>query len=124
MIAEFEEGLARGHKEFALIGTDLGAYGRDNGNTLADLLREMVKRDGDYEIMLRDHLILKFMIEMLPEFFDIFGSGRVSYMSSAVESGCEEIIKAMNRGYTAKAFKEALVRLKNAFPDIQSIRRS
>jgi tRNA-2-methylthio-N6-dimethylallyladenosine synthase len=78
----------------------------------------MVKRDGDYKIMLRN-VHPKFMIEMYPEFMDIFRCKKISYMSSAVESGSEEILKAMNRGYTAKAFKEAIVNLKNAFPTIQ-----
>ncbi|GAH37466.1 unnamed protein product, partial [marine sediment metagenome] len=54
IIDEFEDGLSKGFKEFALIGTDIGSYGRDQDTNLVDLLREMIKREGDYEIKLRN----------------------------------------------------------------------
>ena len=38
VIDEFEEGLKAGRKEFALIGTDVGAYGRDIGTNFVSLL--------------------------------------------------------------------------------------
>lgn len=118
VIEEFEEGLARGYKEFALLGTDVGAYGRDHGNTLVDLLRELIKIEGDYTIRLRN-IQPKFLIEMMPELIEILQSGKISYISSAAESGNNRILKLMRRGYTIEDYKEAILTLKSRFLELQ-----
>jgi len=118
VIDEFEEGLAKGYTEFALIGTDLGAYGRDHGNTLAVLLKELIKRKGDYKIKLRN-IQPRFLIEMMPEFLKILECGKISYIGSAAESGNNRILKLMNRGYRIEDFKKAIRVLNREFPKIQ-----
>jgi threonylcarbamoyladenosine tRNA methylthiotransferase CDKAL1 len=115
---EFEEGLGRGYREFGLIGTDLGAYGRDQGANLVNLLRALTERKGDYTIRLRN-IQPRFLIEMMPELREIFHSGKISYLSSAAESGNNRILKAMHRGYKAEEFKEAIGMLNREFPEIQ-----
>jgi len=115
---EFEEGLARGYTEFALLGTDVGAYGRDQDNTLVDLLRELVKREGDYTIRLRN-IQPKFLIEMMPELREVLRSGKISYLSSAAQSGNNRILGLMNRGYKIEDYKEAILTLKSRFPKLQ-----
>ena len=118
VVEEFEEGLARGYKEFALLGTDVGAYGRDHGNTLVDLLSELIKIKGDYTIRLRN-IQPRFLIEMLPELIEILRSGKISYLSSAAESGNNRILKLMRRGYTIEDYKDAILTLKSRFPELQ-----
>ncbi len=118
IIEEFEEGLARGYREFALLGTDVGAYGRDFGITLVDLLRELVKIEGDYTIRLRN-IQPKFLIEMMPELREILRSGKISYLSSAAQSGNNRILKLMRRGYRIEDYKEAIIILKSQFPELQ-----
>ena len=118
IVEEFEQGLARGYKEFALLGTDVGAYGRDHGNTLVDLLKEMIKIEGDYTIRLRN-IQPKFLIGMLSELTEVLRSGKISYLSSAAESGNNRILKLMRRGYTIEQYKQAILVLKNEFPDLQ-----
>ena len=118
VINEFEEGLDKGYAEFALIGTDLGAYGRDRGETLCTLLRELVKRNGNYKIKLRN-IQPRFLIDMMSEFLDILRCGKISYIGSAVESGNNRMLKLMNRGYRIEPFKEAILTLKREFPKLQ-----
>lgn len=118
VVEEFEEGLARGYKEFALLGTDVGAYGRDHGISLVDLLRELIKIKGDYTIRFRN-IQPKFLIEMMPELREILRSGKISYLSSAAESGNNRILKLMRRGYTIEDYKEAILSLKRQFPELQ-----
>jgi tRNA A37 methylthiotransferase MiaB len=118
VLEELEEGLKRGCREFALIGTDLGAYGRDRGANLVDLLRELVGHQGDYEIRLRN-VQPRFLIEMLPELREIFRGGKISYLSSAAETGNNRILKEMDRGYKIEEFKEAIGALNREFPNLQ-----
>lgn len=118
VVDEFKEGRAKGYKEFALIGTDLGAYGRDQGTNLTALLRELVERKGDYKIKLQ-YIQPRFLIEMMPELQGIFQSGKISYLSSVAESGNNRILGLMKRGYRMEDFKEAILTLNGEFPEIQ-----
>lgn len=118
ILKEFEKGYAEGYREFTLIGTDLGAYGRDQGTNLAALLRELVKRKADYEIKLQ-YIQPRFLIEMIQEFLEIFQCRKISYLCSAIESGSNKILRLMKRGYRVEDFKEAILALKNQFPEIK-----
>ena len=118
VVDEFDKGLEKGYTEFALIGTDLGSYGRDQGTTLAALLKELLNRKGEYQIRVRN-IQPKFLIEMLPELRNIFQSGRIRYIGSAVESGNNRILKLMNRGYNIEDYKNAIRMINREFPDIQ-----
>lgn len=118
IVEEFEEGLAKGYKEFSLLGTDVGAYGKDQGVTLVDLLRELIKRKGDYTIRLRN-THPKFLIKMMPEFQKILRSGKISYLSTAAESGNNRILNLMRRGYRIEDYKEAILTLKSQFQSLQ-----
>ena len=118
IVEEFEKGLARGYKEFALLGTDVGAYGRDQGKTLVNLLRDLIKREGDYTIRIRN-IQPRFLLGMLPELREIFRSGKISYLSSAAQSGNNRILGLMKRGYKIEDYKEAILSLKREFPKLQ-----
>ena len=118
VVKEFEQGLEKDYKEFALIGTDLGAYGRDQGTNLVTLLKELLKKEGDYKVKLRN-IQPRFLIEMMPELGEIFQSGKISYLSSAAQSGNNRILSLMNRGYRIEDFKEAIGTLNREFPEIR-----
>lgn len=118
IVEEFKEGLAKGYKEFSLLGTDVGAYGRDRGVTLVDLLRELLKIEGDYTIKLRN-IQPKFLIKMMPEFREVLRSGKISYLSTAAESGNNRILGLMRRGYKIENYKETILSLKREFPKLQ-----
>jgi tRNA A37 methylthiotransferase MiaB len=118
VIKEFEEGLGKGYKNFALLGTEVGAYGKDLGIDLVVLLKELISREGDYRISLRN-LHPRNLIEMLPEFRKIFATGKISYIACAPESGNNRILGLMNRGYKIEDFKEAIGILNKEFPQMK-----
>lgn len=118
IIKEFQEGLNKGYKDFALIGTEVGAYGKDLGINLVVLLEELINKPGDYKIRLRN-AHPKFLIEMMPQLRRIFKSGKISFLASAAESGNNRILKLMNRGYNIEDFKGAIQTLNQEFPQIR-----
>ena len=117
IIREFRYGLDKDYKTFALLGTDLGSYGRDLGYTLVDLLKEMVKEQGDYKIGLRN-LNPHFLNEMLNDLEPLFSTGKIWYAEIPLESGSDKILKLMGRDYTAKTFKESIIRLRSVCPSL------
>jgi len=115
---EFKEGLKKNYKEFALIGTDVGSYGRDIGTDLVSLLKELIKNKGEYTIKLRN-VHPRFLIEMMPELQEVFQSGKISYICSAAQSGNNRVLKLMDRGYKIEDFKEAIRTINKKFPNIK-----
>ncbi len=117
IINEFRNGLSRGYKTFALLGTDSGSYGRDLGYTLVDLLREMVKEKGNYKIGLRN-LNPHFLNQMLKDLEPLFSTGKIWYTEIPLESGSDRILKLMARNYTVNTFRESILRLRSVCPSL------
>lgn len=115
VIEEFKDGLSKGFEQFALIGTDLGAYGIDLGTDLAQLLADITNMEGDYRLKLRN-IQPRYLAKMLPELKEVFKTGKISYFGAALESGSDRILKLMRRGYTAEEFKNAIRTLKAQSP--------
>ena len=114
---EFKAGISLGFKEFSLMGTDLGPYGRDLGYNLADLITKMVNEKGDFKIGLRNIHPL-FLKQMINDLVPAFATGKIWFTGVAVESGSDRILKLMKRGYSVGDFKEGIQRLKKAHPNL------
>jgi tRNA A37 methylthiotransferase MiaB len=112
---EFKSGLSLGFKEFSLLGTDLGPYGRDLGYNLADLITKMVNEKGDFKIGLRNINPL-FLKQMINDLVPAFATGKIWFTGVPVESGSDRILKLMKRGYSVDDFKEGIQQLKKAHP--------
>lgn len=119
IISEFKRGLKTGYDRFFLISSDLGAYGKDIGSTLPELLEEMVKTDirSNYKICL-NHINPYHLKNMYPDLEDIFESGRIGVLGSQVQSGSNRILKLMGRRYTAEDWKKYMQRIHIRFPNI------
>ena len=117
IVSELRDGLKKGCRCFALLATDSGAYGRDLGYNLADLLVELTKEKGDYKIGLRN-VNPYYLNEMFEQLRPIFSSGKIWFLSSAVESGSNRILKLMNRRYKVQDFKRCIQILNKEHPNI------
>jgi threonylcarbamoyladenosine tRNA methylthiotransferase CDKAL1 len=117
IIEEVKKGLKKNFKEFGLIGSDVGAYGRDLGVDLVVLLKEIIKMKGDFRIRLRN-IQPRFLIMMMPELSKIFRTGKISYLCTAAESGSDRILSLMKRRYTISDYKEVINILNKEFPKI------
>jgi tRNA A37 methylthiotransferase MiaB len=115
---EFLEGIELGYKQFALIGTDTGSYGRDIQKDLVSLLREMISVKGQYWFKLRN-VHPRTLIRMLPEFMDVFKSGKIVHMTTAVQHGNNRVLKLMKRGYKIEDFKYAINAVKDICPKLK-----
>lgn len=115
IVEEFKAGLEQNYKRFALIGSDVGCYGRDQKTNLVQLLNKLVELPGDFEICIRN-FHPRFLIDMLPELMKVCKSGKIGYMSSAAQSGNNRILKLMQRGYRIEEYKHAVNSLKKEFP--------
>jgi len=115
---EFDEGLLLGHREFALIGTDLGSYGHDRGQTLTDLLDRLLQRKGDYELRLRN-VHPQYIIRENAALCDMVRTGHITHIATALQSGSDAVLRRMGRGHRAGEFAEAVAALHEANPRLE-----
>jgi tRNA-2-methylthio-N6-dimethylallyladenosine synthase len=117
IICEVKELARRGAKEVILLGQNVDSYGRDlpGKPDLADLLTELNKTDGLERLrFLTNHP--KDMSGKLIE--TMAGLDKVcQQINLPVQAGCDEILKAMGRGYTVEQYRRLVKNIKEKMPD-------
>ena len=109
---------AAGFKEIVLTGIHIGAYGRDFGEKIS--LVDAIKTVLDAANPLRLRLGSIESAEMTDELIDLIKTdARIcNHVHLPLQSGCDEILRAMHRPYTTKNFSELTARLVKEVPEI------
>ena len=118
IIAEVRELVAEGYKEITLLGQNVISYGKDleDPRDFADLLRELDQIDGDY--------LLRFMSSQPKDasfkLFDTMAKSRhvAHQLHLPVQSGCDRVLRAMNRPYDRARYIELITYARQVMPDL------
>lgn len=104
-----------GYKEIVFVGINLSDYGKKTSYSLPDALKLAEKYETIERVRLGslepDHITdemiseLKGITKLCPQFH------------ISVQSGCDNILKKMNRHYTSEDYKNLAKKLRNTFPD-------
>ena len=116
--AECEELAAAGYREIVLTGIHIGAYGCDFKNkiTLVDAIKTVLDAANPFRLRLGSIE----STEMTDALIDLMktDSRICNHVHLPLQSGCDEILKAMHRPYTTKNFAALTERLVKEIPDI------
>ncbi|MBR7153664.1 MAG: tRNA (N(6)-L-threonylcarbamoyladenosine(37)-C(2))-methylthiotransferase [Candidatus Methanomethylophilaceae archaeon] len=118
LIEDFNRGISNGSKEILLTAQDTACYGLDGGIDLPELIRRMLRTEGDYRIrvgmMNPNHLhpIAEGMLECMND------DRLYRFLHIPVQSGSNTILRGMRRGYTRESFMELVDMLRSHHPDI------
>ena len=115
---ELRELVAAGYKEITLLGQSVNSYGKDLGLDIdfADLLLRLNAVPGDFW--------LRFMTshpkDAGPRLFDAMADCEkvAKQLHLPFQSGSDEILRRMNRRYTAASYKELIAYARRRMPDI------
>ncbi len=111
---EFRLLVDSGYREIVLTGIHLGAYGKDLGLTLTELLMEVLKVPGDYRIRLGSIEPNEFDEDLLNI---ILNNSRIcQYIHIPLQSGSDRILKLMNRHYSVSYYSHLLKRIRRENP--------
>ena len=104
-----------GYKEVTLLGQNVNAYGRDIGESFANLL-EQVALTGMERIRFVTSPPWNFTDEMI----DIIAKNDniMPYINLPLQSGSNEILKKMNRRYTKEEYLELFNKMKERIPNV------
>ena len=115
---ECKELAKQNYKEIVLTGIHIGAYGKDfqNKTTLTDAVKVVL----DSANPLRLRLGSVESVEMTDELINLLktDSRICNHVHLPLQSGSDEILKAMHRPYTTKDFAKLTARLVEEIPDI------
>ena len=116
VVDEFKLLIGEGYKEIILTGVNVGDYGKSFNFNLYNLLLRLIEIKGDFRIrissiepnLLTDDIIkLTSQSEKLCKHFHI-----------PLQSGSSNILKQMQRRYTAEDYKNVILNAKNIIPDL------
>jgi threonylcarbamoyladenosine tRNA methylthiotransferase MtaB len=107
--------VASGYKEIVLTGVNVGDYGKRDGASLLSLLRELVRIDGLHRLRISS-------IEpnlLSSELLEFVASERVMcrHVHIPLQSGHDEILRAMRRRYTTGMYQRLIDRIKATIPE-------
>lgn len=106
-------------KSIKLVGEEVGAYGKDNGITLLDLVRRIIDVRPDVTISF-SAIHPKYFIrdfDMYVELFNIKNITRI--LPIPVQSGSNSVLKDMNRGYTIEQVIGCVQSFLKVHPDVK-----
>lgn len=122
IIEEAKNIIAQGYKEITLLGQNVDSYGKDfkdstgKEQTLANLLREINKINGDFRIRFTTSYpsdITDDLIQAVKE------SDKVcKYFHIPMQSGDNEILKMMNRRYNREEYGKIVEKIREQIPDV------
>jgi MiaB-like tRNA modifying enzyme len=116
IVADVCAALKQGCKEIQLTAQDIASYGFDTGTNLGALLTNVCTIKGDFRVrvgMMNPATVQKHLDSILtayqhPKIY--------KFLHLPVQSGDDEILKKMNRGYTVKDFLSIVNRFRKTVP--------
>ena len=118
IIEEVRQLAAEGYKEITLLGQNVNSYGKDLDTPwdFADLLSELDKLEGDY--------LLRFMSSQPKDasykLFDTMARCKhvARQLHLPVQSGCDRVLRAMNRPYDRAKYLDLITYARKVMPDL------
>lgn len=117
IIGAIRKSVSMGAKEIQLTSQDIGAYGRDKGTGIVQLMEKIASMDGDFRVR----------IGMLnPEHMGLLGDAFIELMRDEkfykfvhipMQSGSNRVLSHMRRGYTIEEFKAYVEMIRKRMPE-------
>ena len=116
VIEEITALVNNGYQEIVLTGIHTGSYGVDINSSFADLLKEIVKIEGLKRLRISSIEITELNDDVLSL---LKGNNIiVDHLHIPLQSGCDKILKLMNRKYDLAYFEEKLEEIRMIRKDI------
>ncbi|MDP3998162.1 MAG: MiaB/RimO family radical SAM methylthiotransferase [bacterium] len=135
IICEVEELVKRGYKEITLLGQNVNSYGKDFKNPKVKIKKSKLQvktknfKTSFAQLLLALNKIsglekIKFMTsnpwDLTDEIIEVMKLPKIErYLHLPVQSGDDEILRRMNRRYTAKSYLRLVEKVRRKIPEIE-----
>ena len=118
ILSEIKKVLDNSSREILLTAQDTAAYGIDSGKTLPELLNKIVDIDGKFMVRV-GMMNPKTTKHILPKLLDVYESEKIyKFVHLPVQSGDDDVLQAMRRGYTVDDFLKIVDGFREKFDDL------
>ena len=118
IVEEARQAIDNGACEIQLTAQDTAAFGRDSGEKLSDLIKEVANLKGDFRVRV-GMMHPKNILNDVDEIIDAMKHPKVyNFIHLPVQTGSDKVLKDMRRGHTIAQYKEILSKFKSEIPDI------
>lgn len=119
VLEEAKKLVDSGYREITLLGQNVNSYGKgiaDGGMSFAELLDKVASFDSDYWV----RFMTSHPKDVSDELIEVLARNEktAKHFHLPVQSGSDEILRKMNRKYTASEYMKVVEKLRKAVPDI------
>lgn len=118
IVKDIDNLVSDGCKEIWLTSQDNGCYGVDIGTNLDDLLKDVCELDSDFKVrvgMMNPTHIKTFLGELVEAYKN---EKIMKFLHLPVQSGSDDVLRTMNRGYCVADFEKIVERFRKEIPNL------
>lgn len=115
VVERVETAVLAGKRLIALSCDELASYGQDIGTDIVALLDAITSLPGNFRLVLRNvhpEWFIRYWSGLRP----VFARGRVAYMVIPVQSGSDQVLRAMKRNHGREEYRRVLQELRDVSP--------
>lgn len=118
IIDEIKKLVSAGYNEIWLTAQDCAAWGIDSKGNVCDLLSAISKMDGEFKVRI-GMLNPRHLMPIIDGYLEAFSRDTrlFRFFHIPVQSGSDEILALMKRGYSRRDFLSIVSRVREKFPD-------
>ena len=118
IVGEAQRAIENGACEIQLTAQDTAAFGRDSGEKLSDLIKEVANLKGDFRVRV-GMMHPKNILNDVGEIIDAMKHPKVyDFIHLPVQSGSDKVLSEMRRGHTVEQYKGIVSKFKKEIPDV------
>ena len=118
IVQEAKAAIENGACEIQLTAQDTAAFGRDSGEKLSDLIKEVANLEGDFKVRV-GMMHPKNILNDVDEIIDAIKHPNVyDFIHLPIQSGSDKVLSDMRRGHTITQYLDIISKFKKEIPDI------
>ncbi|MBR4397031.1 MAG: tRNA (N(6)-L-threonylcarbamoyladenosine(37)-C(2))-methylthiotransferase, partial [Methanobrevibacter sp.] len=118
IVEEARAAIENGACEIQLTAQDTAAFGRDSGEKLSDLIKEVANLDGDFRVRV-GMMHPKNVLGNVDEIIDAIKHPKVyNFIHLPIQSGSDKVLSDMRRGHTINQYLDIVSKFKNEIPNL------
>ena len=118
IVGEAKEAIENGACEIQLTAQDTAAFGKDSGEKLSDLIKEVANLDGDFRVRV-GMMHPKNILNDVDEIIDAMKHPKVyDFIHLPVQSGSDKVLSEMRRGHSVEQYKNIVSKFKEEIPNV------
>ena len=118
IVEEARQAIENGACEIQLTAQDTAAFGKDSGEKLSDLIKEVANLKGDFRVRV-GMMHPKNILDDVDEIIDAIKLPKVyDFIHLPIQSGSDKVLKEMRRGHDVGQYLDIVNRFKSQIPDL------